>query len=1771
MTSLATDFNVNPYFNDFDENKNFHSILFKPGVAVQAREVNQLQTILQDQISRFGQNILKEGTIIQGGDFIEETNIHYIKLRDNDLLGTRIDISDWIGKTIVGSITGLKALVVSGELGLESQRPNLNTLYVKYLNSVNDIKIFNSTENLNRLDAQGDVDTSLTAIIAGSVNTGSSPALGNTYGVRCGEGIIFQRGYFSRFSDALTIVSKYSLTPDAVVVGFETQEELINHTVDASLLDNASGFNNYNAPGADRLKLIPKLVTKTLAQSKTQETFLAIQEYVNGKVVRRRTDTQFNTIETLVENRTSEESGNYYVRNFYISTAASSIDTANNFTLSVGTGIAYVDGKRVETLADTYIEIPKPTQNETVSNQDIVANYGNFITVTSLIRSFSIGSLDSIQLRNVSNTVIGTANLRSISKIDTTNFRLHLFNIRMATGQSFSSIRNVIQGTATATVVLDSGSAVLKDAGSFNSLLFPIGKSFIKSVLTNSSDFSYRGLSVVATGAGTTVTITLPVGESWPYTGALNSTQLAELIITNNTDGALVTSFTASVSGQTLTVSGLTTAKTYGVYYSAKKGTLSIAKKTLKDVYIKINCNTNITGLYGLGLPDVQSIVGIWQGATYSESNANVTSSFTLEKNVDSNFYGISNIIKNKSVTLTNADRLLVKVKVFETTTAGDCYTADSYVYTGSIIGFQDIPILKTSSNSIYLRDSIDFRPYSTPTSVYAITIGAATEVTIPFSATAITFGPKILPVPSSSIEISYQFYLGRKDLVYIDTSGSFQILSGIAAKDPITPTIPNRGMVLAEITIPPFPTLPYGEAVRLGKNEYGIDVKLLKNRRYTMTDIGVLDQRLKNLEEYVSLSLLEKSAADLAVTDSLGLNRFKNGIFVDSFDSLTFAEVTSPEFLASIDSTEREIHPKIRAIPLDLKIVPNVLSQSYISTSTMVPTGTKVLINQPFATRQKNCTTNFYKFNGSMRIDPEYDSGVDTYKAPNINFDIDLTAPFVEFTEALAEIIPIQRATQSVARTNVGGSTTTTVTTTNSRLNIESAAATITPVGDFITDFRFNPFMRSAEIKVKVDGLRPNTRFYAYFDGKSVDANVALGKLDATQNVVKTTGFGGNILRASSIGTLQFVFKIPARSFFVGEKKLEIFDVSTYNSLDAITSYASVNYNAYNFSVGKTSLTATTRIPIVNTIRSTSTNSFRTRNESSNDRDPLSQTFFVDSGASLDNSLFVTSLDLFFATKSLTNGITVELRETVNGYPSGVTLPLSKAHLLPADIFVDQVSGIIPTTITFESPIALKTNKEYAIVLMPDANDPNYLVWISKVGDQDLATGISVNKDTSSGVLFTSTNNRAWTPYQDEDLKFKLNKAIFTVGVGEVTLETRNHEFLEVNTVIGSFQDGERVFVSNTTISASLNVIAGNNVITGNVNFQSIFSAGEHITISANTNYQSLKIASANTTALTLVDIPIYSVTGVPTAIYRSSVGVVSYYSDRSTQKFMVLKDSSAKTGLKFTTGNQIIGETSKASALITVIDLPISFLQTNIYKALFPRTRLSMIGSLYDGTNLIDTNLSFDSNNYLSTTPYLVKSFSDNLTGSNLLIKLKLETDNVDTSPIIDHSICSLFAYTYIINNDSVDEKTNQGNSTSKYITKQIQLNDGMDADDFKVYLTAYKPVNTEIEVYVKFKSTSDSSIFDAIPWTKLDLDKNSSSSLADRFDYKDYTYSITKTVKLAGEGAFLDSDTIKYINSDGSVYINFKTFTIKIVMLTNTYSRVPRIKDIRALALS
>jgi hypothetical protein len=154
------------------------------------------------------------------------------------------------------------------------------------------------------------------------------------------------------------------------------------------------------------------------------------------------------------------------------------------------------------------------------------------------------------------------------------------------------------------------------------------------------------------------------------------------------------------------------------------------------------------------------------------------------------------------------------------------------------------------------------------------------------------------------------EYYLGRKDRIVMDDEGVFSSVYGVSSLSPIEPVEPENALSIAIVDIPPYPSLAPSVAKSVGRTDYGVKYKSIDNRRYTMRDIGQLEQRLNRLEYYTSLNLLEKSASDLSITDTNGLDRFKNGILVDAFTGHNVGNVLSNEYHIAIDPAAKEMRP---------------------------------------------------------------------------------------------------------------------------------------------------------------------------------------------------------------------------------------------------------------------------------------------------------------------------------------------------------------------------------------------------------------------------------------------------------------------------------------------------------------------------------------------------------------------------------------------------------------------------------------------------------------------------------------------------------------------------------------------------------------------------------------------------------------------------------------------------------------------------------------------
>ena len=206
----------------------------------------------------------------------------------------------------------------------------------------------------------------------------------------------------------------------------------------------------------------------------------------------------------------------------------------------------------------------------------------------------------------------------------------------------------------------------------------------------------------------------------------------------------------------------------------------------------------------------------------------------------------------------------------------GDYFSVDSYT---NQIDYEDIPDYSATKvdpetlapKGFYeLRDSLDFRPRVKDNS------GASTA---PFSFSTRSFestGSSIgdLVVPDDTIRVDYTYYLPRRDLLFVDNIGNFEIIEGVSHEQPQYPGLNDReAMKLATIHL---------NAYTYDDND--LIITPVDNRRYTMRDIGRLESRIGNIEYYTTLGLLEKDTASFEILDANGLNRFKSGFIVDNF-----------------------------------------------------------------------------------------------------------------------------------------------------------------------------------------------------------------------------------------------------------------------------------------------------------------------------------------------------------------------------------------------------------------------------------------------------------------------------------------------------------------------------------------------------------------------------------------------------------------------------------------------------------------------------------------------------------------------------------------------------------------------------------------------------------------------------------------------------------------------------------------------------------------------
>jgi hypothetical protein len=2036
---LDTNLNVSPFFDDYDETKNYHRVLIKPTTAVQARELNQIQSILQNQIERFGNSIYKDGAVINGCNISFYPQLNYVRLMDNttarydannQVIGTDelIDVNDYLGKVVKSVDTGLMGRILTTKSGTEQDFPYTNRFYIQYMNSGTrngaQVQSFADGDVLDIFENPYTVGRKLATTVAynNAISTGLASGVG--YGISTGEGLIYQKGFFIR-SEPQTLVISDTVNPGNTVIGFATNEFIVDANQDGTLVDNALGYQNENAPGADRLKLVANLTFINADDLSSTADFTSIVQYVSGVPVIENPDQKYSQIGDEMNRRSSETNGSFVIKPFNVDTGYGS---ANYLVAKVSAGSGYSQGSRVELLKTTPVGIRRGTDTRTADSQLITTNYGNYVIVNEYAGVFDFTKLEEVAIfdtpqqavskKSFTNSAftgnqIGTANIRAVQYLTglegtpAAQHEVYLFNIRMNPGKSFSTnakalvfnangnkgfadlVSSDIQNGERRTMIWGFGNRAIKNlkddrnnintqyvfrqkststlnsngtisltlttahAGGANKFPYGTGitlgdgleNDFVVVALQATETAVIGNVSVVA--ASTTIT-GAPSGKPFSsmfsvgdyvrvasdirrvigvdannlvvdsgfsatnstapytryiqagYTFPFNDSMVGNRTIQINSETQATLSVGTSVAG--VLISTIPVA----VYHNVLRSNMvPIKKNILKNYVVKIDTATHAAGANGpwpLGWTDVHDLKNVFvtSGNTFITSGNDLLSLFNFDTGQADTHYGIGFLYLKPGASLPAGSKLTVVADVFQTdTTQGvGFYSVDSYpiddnnTANTTAITTANLPVYVSSTGRAYaLRDSIDCRPSKALTANYAPFPRIDLASTNPPDTNAFqtdTVGTYV-PAPDQNFETDLTYYVGRKDMIYFSNRGFVKVKEGVANEYPQTPAQPDDGMAICVVQIPPYPSLSSAENAdvsaknklvynKIRDTSYGVSVSIVTNKRYRMQDIGTIDQRVSRLEYYQALNLLEQATTSLQVPDAQGLDRFKNGIFVDPFTNFSLGDVGNPEFKIAIDSAKGVARPFYNEERPELEFATSV-SSGVVKTGRLItlPYTSVPYTGQPYATNLRNAASVQYLWTGSMTLFPAYGHNIDKVAAAAVQVSLDMASPWQDFanspfgmnwgdwrvtnTDTSSQSnITGQQAINGVLATTTD--TTTTTTTSNARsgqkLNIDVTNSSYN-LGNYVQDISIQPYIATSEIAFYAWGVRPNTRLYATFDGVVVTDSVAPGVRNPSVNdttssdyVTRTAPYGSPLVSDAN-GTVYGKFLIPAAKFRVGERILRITDVARVNiGENSLTTSASASYTSSNFTVtsGSTTLstvnpelsttglsdaysttTASTTtnltvspdpnyvapIPVVNNITNVTnditnntyltevtnvtnvtevtnvtntavTNVYNTevvqptpvenpvlpvyvppdppvvppppvvdvfnptvppggltvqfaddfiRGMQSNGMidphftwvDPLAQAIRVEITGGIAG-MFLTYIDIYFQKKSTTQstGCSVYMTEILNGYPDNTrTMPFSRAHLNWEQIATSE-DGQTATRFYFDSPVYATNGKQYAFVIFPDGGDPDYVCWTAILGNNDVKSGVQVSSKPYVDTAFYSSNQQAWSALQNEFVKFNIGRASFTSLNGTAGFNAEAIDYLTLTNITPvssarTMSVGDRIYgvqggVLNTGIAgkvAAYDVVKGKVTVSGTTGYFNNSPTVEIHRLANDTDAPSSGSLVATATISKVGNLPMNVI--VPRFATISPSG------------------TSLKPAFRGVSGNYSPDGASTSC-------------------------NLDMETEMYDYERI-------------------VPSRSNEVTFANgaklFNVTVDFHSDSTYVSPVIDLVRSNILAIYNLIdptNFDVSQEYGNNGAVQTKYVSKVVTLANGQDAEDLKVWLTAYKPLSSKILVYGKFLSGEDPDTIIQKTWTPLDIDDDTVfSDFRNVEDYREIVFTVPKSVIGPATNAFVDPiNGLSYTSTTSAKYSSYKAFQLKIVLLSDTTARVPRLNDVRAVAL-
>ena len=1142
---MAQNFNVSPYYDDFDPTKEFYRILFQPGRAVQARELTQIQSMLQNQISSFGQNIFAEGSLVSGGQTSLDDSAFYLKVNPNYTNPntgaiTIVDYSTIVGQYIVEQGTG-KIGYVKQYLPAVGTDPT--TLFVSIISGSQTPFTDNSTYYVVA-----------NPVIFNPIYyfTSQSTCSGESLLYHINPAVFFAIGTFCYCPTQTLVVGKYTKLPSAVI-GLNIVESIVNYTNDPSLLDPALGASNYFAPGADRYKIDLQLISQPYTiVSSTYPAFIQLTTVVDGSIVNNITTPIYSTIMDTMAKRSYDTNGNFIVKNF-LPTLKNDPQNLSNLILSVSAGAAFVLGYEIETVSPTTLSLAKARSTATDLQTIVNTSYGNYTYVNTikgcLPDSTSTNNTFFVEIHSVSTgqsaaTKIGTALVRGFEYSSGTGssviYGMFLDDI-VLTGNSIGAARSFYAAAGTystyAFSAIVDGSAI---TNSLTQLFFPSSTELVFNLPRNYTStlanvgYYYRQY-ITAVVSGSTVTFSCKTTDQFSPGSGLSLVQ--NFTIVDNTTGLFIPLDTSTLTlgtpyQATITFpTGSYTGHTLSILATVRTTNDALKTKTLVSNQLGAVSTITNTGSQTLLYSDVYELTSVFEFPT--------TSTY---RGVWSSVYGnyaVGDVVSLNGVayTCTNASNSTISPALLTVWSAISNSIAYYRFNTGQTDGYYDhgsysrnskprIPVQALPVFKYFTHSGLGYlTPQSYPNGVdygsipyYISLLGTVYQLSdcIDFrprrtdGAGAFTLQSHQIPqsLTNSDVNTDITYYLGRIDTVALTRDGLFKVLQGVPAYlNPQPPISQNDSITLFVLNYEPYTN-----------NISNVNLKIIPYKRYTMKDISTLDNRLTNVEYYTTLNTLESKTNSTVTTNSnSGQALFNNGFVTDTFNGSGVGDVTHPEYRASLDYNNGLARPTYMIDNVYLSYDQNssntVTSNVFLNSLVTVPYTSNVFVNQPIASNTISVNPfGVVSFVGTLRLSPQSDVWFDMNTAPSVVTNVggvnDNYANLsgietqwnawqnIWFGEQINESTSASIGATSGSLVSSQIITQQTTTTSTQSPGITSSSPTN------VVNNSVLPYVRSNTIKFSVAGMASNTQLYLYINGM----NFTTCLLPPTSNAAAST-----------------------------------------------------------------------------------------------------------------------------------------------------------------------------------------------------------------------------------------------------------------------------------------------------------------------------------------------------------------------------------------------------------------------------------------------------------------------------------------------------------------------------------------------------------------------------------------------------------------------------------------------------------------------------------------